>query len=422
MVMRALALCLAFVICASTVAVADVGSALVAAADATSANFGSPPSGQVPILYNDHTVYASPDTLRRGRVLAALVKDGQIYVPLQSMFEAMGATVSVSGDTYTVTRGDTSASVTLNKNEVVVDGASRPLDVPPILYRGVVLVPVRVLSEALGAYVEWVPTRQLVVVRYIPPTPPPTAPPTAPPTPVPTAAPTPTPVPTPGSYTFFVQGATTWSSSNYNEFVAGPFCESWQANFAYAPLNSELAVKVDYRNDSYITSDSLTDLLGNQFTHFATIDGGTSFTPVFWAHQTSLDGRLEYQIMSPRFYVGLGYMWTSNNYGYPHWDGLGVGVEKLPDLRPGISYYGSAFYYPTVSGNYTVTSPLSSNAGKTYQMQYSIWKLDIGLALALRHFPLYLYGGFGGDQFTAKKNAPIGQTHDGPYLGLGIKL
>jgi hypothetical protein len=40
----------------------------------------------------------------------------------------------------------------------------------------------------------------------------------------------------------------------------------------------------------------------------------------------------------------------------------------------------------------------------------------------LRHFPLYLYGGFGGDQFTAKKNAPIGQTHDGPYLGLGIKL
>lgn len=420
MLTRTLALCLGFVICASAVAAADVSSALVAAVDAT--NFGSPPTGQVPILYNDHNVYAKPDTLKQGRVLAALVKDGQIYVPLQSMFEAMGATVSVSGDTYTVTRGDTSASVTLGKNEIVVDGNARPLDVPPILYQGVVLVPVRVLSEALGAYVEWVPTRQLVVVRYIPPTPPPTAPPTAAPTPVPTVAPTPTPVPTPPSYTFFVQGATTWTSSNYNEFVAGPFCESWQLNAAFAPINSKFAVKLDYRSDAYITSDSLTDLIGNQFTYFSTIDGGTAFTPVFWAHQVSLDGRLEYEIANPRIYVGLGYIYTSNNYGYPHWDGLGVGVEKLPDLRPGIGVYGSAFYYPTASGNYTVANPFSSNAGKTYQMQYSIWKLDVGLTLVLRHFPLYLYGGYGGDQYGAKKNAPIGQTHDGPYLGLGVKF
>ncbi len=411
MVTRALSLCFAFLICATAVAVA---------ADATP-NFGSPPSGQVPILYNDHTVYAKPDTLKAGRVLAALVKDGQIYVPLQSMFEAMGATVSVSGDTYTVTRGGTSASVTLGKDEIVVNGESRPLDVPPMLYQGVVLVPVRVLSEALGAYVEWVPARQLVVVRYIPPTPPPTAPPTAAPTPVPTAAPTLAPVAI-ASYAFFVQGATTWNSSNYNEFVAGPFCESWQLNAAWAPLDSKFAVKVDYRNDSYITSDSLTDAIGNQFTHFATIDGGTSFTPVFWAHQVSLDGRLEYQIMKPRIYLGLGYIYTSNNYGYPHWDGIGFGAEKLPDLRPGIGVYGSAFYYPTASGNYTVASPLSSNVGKTYQMQYSIWKLDIGLTLVLRHFPLYLYGGYGGDQYGAKENAPIGQTHDGPYLGLGIKF
>src|SRR5208283_5760446 len=114
MLTRALSLCFALAICASAVAVADT------------ANFGTPPSGQVPILYNDHTVYAKPDTLRQGRVLAALVKDGQIYVPLQSMFEQMGATVSVAGNTYTVTRGTTSASVTLGKNEIVVNGDSRP--------------------------------------------------------------------------------------------------------------------------------------------------------------------------------------------------------------------------------------------------------------------------------------------------------
>lgn len=413
MLTRSFASCLFLFICAAAIARAQTPP------------FGSAPSGQIPILYNDHTVYAKPDTLKAGRVLAALVKDGQIYVPLQSMFEAMGASVSVStdGNTYSVTRGDTSASVTLGKNEIVVNGNTRPLDVPPMMYHGVVLVPVRVLSEALGAYVEWVPSRQIVVVRYIPPTPPPTAPPTEAPAPITTPPPAsaPTPVPTAPPYTMFVQGAISWPK-NYNEFVAGPYCDSWQLNGVYAPFRSHFAVKVDYRVDSYVTSDSLTDLIGNQFTYFSTIDGGTAFTPVFLARQTSLDGRLEYPIADPRFYVGVGYIYTSNNYAYPHLDALGVGVEKLPDLRPGISYYGSAFYYPVASGDYTEATPLSSNLGKTYQQQYAITKLDVGLALVLGHSPVYLYGGFGGDFYAAKNNAPIGQTHDGPYAGLGVKL
>ena len=54
------------------------------------ANFGSPPSGQYPILYNDHHVYAKPDILKQGRVLAALVRGGTILIPLRSMFEQMG--------------------------------------------------------------------------------------------------------------------------------------------------------------------------------------------------------------------------------------------------------------------------------------------------------------------------------------------
>ena len=51
------------------------------------ADFGSPPSGQYPILYNDHHVYTRPDILKRGRLLAALVRGGTILIPLRSMFE-----------------------------------------------------------------------------------------------------------------------------------------------------------------------------------------------------------------------------------------------------------------------------------------------------------------------------------------------
>ena len=388
------------------------------------ADFGSPPSGEIPILYNDHTVYAKPDILKQGRVLAALAKDGHIYVPLRSMFEQMGATVSVSADgkTTTAVKDGANVSVTLGQSTVVINGETRPLDVPPMMYHGVMLVPIRVLSEALGAYVQWVPDKRVVVVRYIPPTPIPTATPTAEPTAEPTATPAPPIVlPTP-SYNGFVQAAFS-APKNYNEFSAGQYCpESYIVNAAYAPQNSKFAVKVDFRQDAYVTSDNVIDAYGNHYTQFATIDGGTALTPVFLARQSSIDARLEYQIASPRIYAGVAYVRTSNNYGYPQLSGVGFGLEKLPDLRPGISVYGSAFYYPNASGTYTVTAPTSSNLGKSYRQEYQITKYDVGLALVLKHSPVYLFGGFAADQYAARQNAPIGQTHNGPYIGLGVKL
>ena len=50
------------------------------------ADFGSPPSGAIPIIFNDHHVYAKPDVDNKGRVLAALVRGNSILVPLRSMF------------------------------------------------------------------------------------------------------------------------------------------------------------------------------------------------------------------------------------------------------------------------------------------------------------------------------------------------
>jgi hypothetical protein len=411
---------------------------------ARAADFGSPPSGEIPILFNDHTVYAKPDTLRDNRVLAALVKDGEIFVPLRSMFEQMGATVSVSADGKTVTADKPGATVavTLGKAEVVINGESRPLDVPPMLYHGVVLVPVRVISEGLGAYVQWVPERRVVVVRYIslppppPPTPAPTAPPTAPPTPPPPApppaptpapyvapAPIPTPSPAPAApgYTAFIQAAYS-PSNNYNEFVAGGYCDTYILNAVLAPENSLFAIKADFRQDDYVTSSNATDAFGNHYTQFATVDGGTAYAPVFLARQNDLDVRLEFKVASPRVYVGVAYLHTTDNYGYPNLNAVGFGVEKLPDLRPGISLYGSAFYYPSASGTYTVSNPASAHFGASYQQQYQIMKYDIGAALVIAHSPVYLYGGYAADRYLVKQNAPVGQVHDGPYIGLGLKI
>jgi hypothetical protein len=406
------------------------------AARAGAADLGNPPSGEIPILFNDHTVYAKPDLLTANRVLAALVKDGEIFVPLRSMFEAMGATVSASADGHVITadKPGASVSVTLGKAEVVINGETRPLDVPPMMYKGVVLVPVRVISEAMGAYVQWVPERRVVVVRYIslPPPAPPAVVPTAPPTTAPVATPAPviappiavtTPAPLPAAHTYsaFIEAAYS-APNNYNELVAGGYCDTYILNAAFAPLDSKFAVKADFRQDNYVTSSNTTDAFGNHYTQFATIDHGVAFTPVFFARQNSLDVRAEYQIAAPRIYAGVGYIHTTNNYGDPNLNGVGVGLEKLPDLRPGISLYGSIFYYPNATGTYTVSNPASPNNGNSYLQQYQIFKYDIGVALVIAHSPVYVHGGYAADQYTVKQNAPIGQVHAGPYIGLGVKI
>lgn len=383
-------------------------------------DFGSPPSGEVPILFNDHHVYAKPDTLRQGRVLAALVKGGTVLVPLRSMFEQMGATVSFDAGSKTVTasKSGSQVQVTLGKNQVIINGESRPLDVPPMMYKGTLLVPVRVISEALGAYVEWVPSQHVVVVRYAPATPAPTPAPTVAPTPVPTPTATPTPAPAAPRYLGFIQGGYTIGRV-YNEFAAGENSRYGSYVAAGAYLFDPLAVKVDFRQDEYNTTANATDAAGHPLTMFNTIDGGTASVPQFRARQSTIDGRLEFKVASPHIYVGAAYLQASTNYGYPQLRGVGGGVEKLPDFN-GLSWFGSAFYYPSINGTYTV--PSGANAGLQFKQEYRLVKYDVGLAYDFGSSPVYIYGGYSGDRYTAKQNAPVDQTHSGPYLGIGLKF
>lgn len=380
----------------------------------------------VPIIFNDRHVDASPDILRNDRVLGALVKDGVVLIPLRAMFERMGATVAydASSKRVDISRGtEARISLTVGVPEISVNGETRPLDVPPMMYKGVLVVPVRVISEGLGAYVEWLPSQRLVVVRYAPPTP----------VPAPIATPTPAPVPTPAmtpqpvrasQYAGYIQAALTGWGKVYNEFKNGPYCRegSYVGSVLYRPIN-DVAIKVDTRQDRYVTTTGFTDALGNQFTVFHTIDGGVAAVPVFKAQQNTFDVRLEYRVADPNLYVGAAYLRSSNSYGYPRLGSVGFGVEKLPDFMSSWSPYASAYYYPSASGTYTVEATNSPNFGVSYKQQYSVLKYDLGIAWQFSgNAPVYAYGGFSGDRFTVKENAPIGQTHSGFYAGLGLRL
>lgn len=396
------------------------------------ASFGSPPSSEVPILFNDHHVYTKPDILRRSRVLAALVRNGIVLVPLHSMIEQMGADVRYDNGTQTVvaTKQGTTIKLRVGASRVEINGESRPLDVPPMWYKGVLLVPVRVLSEALGAYVQWLPNQRVVVIRYVAP-PAPTAPPATPPpatpapTPTPTLAPTPTPKPVVHHRAGFLAAGLTHGKV-YNEFAAGTAdlihgeYELLASNVAAgAYLFDSFALKIDFRQDEYCTAN-MDPCDGSQLTVFSTLDGGAATTTQFRGVQSTLDGRVEYLIAEPRIYVGLSYIRTSDNYGYPHLFGVGLGIEKLPDFTTAYGPFASIYYYPNATGTYVV--PSGSNAGRSLRQQYAILKYDVGVTRSLGRTPVYLYGGFSGDRYTAKQNSPISQTHSGPYLGLGVRI
>ncbi|MGR4064816.1 MAG: copper amine oxidase N-terminal domain-containing protein [Vulcanimicrobiaceae bacterium] len=400
------------------------------------ANFGSPPSGQIPILYNDHHVYAKPDVLKQGRVLAALVRGDTVLIPLRSMFEQMGATVSYdsSSKTVDVTKPGADVKVTVGKPEVVINGESRPLDVPPIMYQGNVLVPIRVISEGMGAYVLWVADKQLVVVRYIPPTPPPTP---APPPPTPPPTPSPTPMATPYK-DLFIAGDFIISPKVYNEFSPGNVGTNnqgfsfgihgaWEFNLANLPWMLEGDFRqFDYPHNQGVNtpanwvpgSTCLALGIGGGDQGCVTAIGGrfSTFVPAFTVRDYDFDARFGIKVLNPRIYVGVGYLWRSNNYGYPHLNNIGFGAEKLPDLDQPFGVFGSIWYYPNVNGKYTDVF------GNQYNLAYNILKYSLGVTYAFQNTPLFLEGGWLGDNGQGRVNAPASFTHNGPFVGIGLKF
>jgi hypothetical protein len=391
------------------------------------ADFGTAPSGEVPILFNDRHVYAKPDRLKENRVLAALVRGSEILSPLRSMFEQMEATVSYdpASKTADISKPGSDVKVTVGKAEVIINGESRPLDVPPEMYKGAIVVPVRVIAEGMGAYVQWVPSQRVVVVRYVPappPPPPPTPAPTLPPTPAPTMKPTlppppppppptpsPSPTPKPVVYEHFAVGDYVIRPQVYNEFASGS--DSTKTSYAvrgaaeFPLLGLPWMIEGDYRSYSYQTTAGAVSTVGGT---------GPVIVPSFNAIDTDFDGRFGFKVVDPRIYVGVGYLTRAENYGYPRQSGVGFGMEKLPDLDQTFSVYGSVWYYPDVTAN------VSAGA-----FSYRDLKYEVGGSLSLASYPgfgVFLEGGYLGDSLRVKSLGPSDISHAGPYVGLGLKF
>ena len=86
-----------------------------------------------------------------------VIQDGRTLVPLRAIFEALGARVQWDAEAQSVTaeKRFNNISLVIGDNKLNINGDEKTLDVPAQIIEGRTMVPVRAISEAFGAKVDW---------------------------------------------------------------------------------------------------------------------------------------------------------------------------------------------------------------------------------------------------------------------------
>ncbi len=105
-------------------------------------------SDEIKIFINGQLLEADVDPAVAGE---------SILVPMRAVFEEIGAEVTwdEASQTATCSKGGTIVALTLNEMTAYVNGEAQQLDVPAQVIGERILAPLRFVSEALGASVEW---------------------------------------------------------------------------------------------------------------------------------------------------------------------------------------------------------------------------------------------------------------------------
>ncbi|HEV2357599.1 MAG TPA: copper amine oxidase N-terminal domain-containing protein [bacterium] len=114
---------------------------------------GAPGGAQTPAPYVHVLVDGQPVAFD----VPPQIDNGRVLVPLRGVFERLGATVAWDDRTQTVLaqRGATGVSLVIGNTQAMVNGRPEIIDVPPLVVAGRTMVPLRFISQALGATVNW---------------------------------------------------------------------------------------------------------------------------------------------------------------------------------------------------------------------------------------------------------------------------
>lgn len=89
--------------------------------------------------------------------VAPFIDNGRTLVPMRQIFEALNAQVSWEGDTKTITatKGDIRIVLQINNKTMFKNGTEITMDVAPVISSDRTFVPIRAVSQSLGAEVLW---------------------------------------------------------------------------------------------------------------------------------------------------------------------------------------------------------------------------------------------------------------------------
>lgn len=118
----------------------------------------------------DGVAQAGPRVVLNGKAISydvlPVLENGRVLVPLRATFEALGATVEwdAKSETIVAVKGNKTIQLAVGSKIAYIDGIAKILDVPAKIIDSRTLVPLRFVSEAFSASVDWNPNDQTVSI------------------------------------------------------------------------------------------------------------------------------------------------------------------------------------------------------------------------------------------------------------------
>lgn len=94
----------------------------------------------------------------------AYIENGRTMVPLRFISEALGEKVDWNAETKSVIIGDNKAVLAIGSKEIDANGKKITIDSPAVIKNSRTFVPLRAISEILGAKVDWDGTTKTVSI------------------------------------------------------------------------------------------------------------------------------------------------------------------------------------------------------------------------------------------------------------------